>query len=92
MYTSFGPVAPAASASGEPGARLAPIMSTLISATIRSSGTGGRWTKKRVPQRPRSSPLSQRKMTERFGRGPAASASAIASVPALPEALSSAAL
>ena len=75
-----------------PGRRLAPIMSMLKCATMRSSGTGGALTKRRVPHSPCSSPLSQTKTMVRLGRGAAAICSAIESTAALPEALSSAEL
>ena len=44
------------------------------------------------PQSPTSSPVSHTKITDRLGRGARSIASATASIPALPEALSSAAL
>ena len=73
-----------------PGARERPIMSTLAIATIFFPISP--YAIYRAPQRPVSSPESQMRRIERQGRGPCIRARAIGSAPALPEALSSAAL
>src|SRR3990167_3401847 len=75
---------------GEFAGRPRPIMSLLTCST--SFADHGPYAIVRVPHNPTSSPESQISRIERLGRGAARSARTIAMLPALPLALSSAAL
>jgi hypothetical protein len=70
-----------------------PTMSMLTFATTCLMGTGGWSAKKSLPHRPRSSPLTVRKIIDRRGRGwSCANASASSITATVPEASSSAPL
>ena len=73
--------------------QLRPTISALRSATMRSAGTGGFSVKYALPQSPFSSPLTNRKRTDRLGFvSRDAYASAISRTAAVPDASSSAPL